>query len=65
MIEHAGDGDYLISIMTAESFEQSSAAAEKSLHSIDAYHQEFEKDTWESGSRLELLVDLNRIDEVR
>lgn len=64
-LEHAGDGDYLISIMTAESFEQSRAAVEKSLRSIDAYHQQFKKDTWETGSRLELLVDLNRIDEVR
>jgi hypothetical protein len=39
-------------------------AVEQSLHAIDAYHQQFKKDTWESGRRLELLVDLNRLDEL-
>lgn len=50
--------------MTAENFQQSQVAIASSLHSIDAYHQQFKRDTWESGSRLELLVDLNRLHEL-
>ena len=50
--------------MVAESFEQSKAAVEASLHDVDAYHRQFKRDTWESGRRLELLVDLNRLDEL-
>ena len=64
-LEHASDGDYLIGVMTAQSFGASRAAFERSVHSIDAYHQQFKRDAWESGERLELLVDLNRIGEPR
>lgn len=42
-LEQAEDGDYLIGVMCAENFEQSRAAVESSLHSIDAYHQHFKK----------------------
>ncbi|PYE53657.1 DUF6176 family protein [Deinococcus yavapaiensis] len=63
-LEQSSDGDYLIAVMTAQSFEQSRAAVQTSLHEIDAYHQQFKRDTWESGKQLELLVDLNRIDEL-
>ena len=62
-LERAADGDYLIGIMTAESFEQSRAAFEQSIHGIDACHRQFKRDAWESGQRLELLVDLNRMGE--
>lgn len=63
-LEQTEDGDYLIGMMCVENFEQSRAAVERSLHSIDAYHQQFKKDTWESGKRLELLVELNRLSEL-
>lgn len=63
-LECAADGEYLIAVMCADSFEQSRAAVEHSLHSIDAYHRQFQKDTWASGERLELLVDLNRLGEL-
>ena len=49
--------------MVAGSFEQSRRAVEASLHTIDAYRQQFKRYTWASGRRLELLVDLNRLDE--
>lgn len=62
-LEQATDGDYLIGIITAESFETSQEAVEKSLHDIDAYHKQFQKDTWESGQQLEPLVYLDRLDE--
>jgi hypothetical protein len=63
-LEQAKDGDFLIAVMTADSFEQSKAAVQSSLHDIDAYHQQFKRDAWDSGQRLELLVDLNRLDEL-
>jgi len=57
------EGDFLIYIMKAESFEKSQKAAASSTHEIDKYHQEFKRETWEGGSQLELLVDLDRINE--
>jgi hypothetical protein len=62
-LERAGDGDYLIAYIRAESLEQSQKAVTTSTHAIDAYHKAFKKECWEGGERLELLVDLNRIDE--
>jgi len=63
-LERAADGDYLIGVMTAESFERSQQAVRESVHAIDAYHQQFKRDTWESVEPLELLVDLNRLAEL-
>ncbi len=62
-LEQARDGDYLIGYIRAESLEQSQEAVKKSTHAIDAYHQAFKKDCWESGEKLEGLVDLNRANE--
>lgn len=62
-LEQAADGDYLIGVITAESFETSKEAVEKSSYDIDAYHKQFQKDTWESGKQLEQLVYLDRLDE--
>lgn len=61
-LEQVEGSDYLIAVMTAESFEQSEKAVKQSPHPIDAYHQQFKKDAWESGKRLELLLELNRIE---
>ncbi len=63
-LEQTVDGDHLIGVITAESFEASKAAVEQSLHDIDAYHKQFQQDTWESGKPLELLVSLDRLDEL-
>lgn len=62
-LDQSEDGDYLIGVMTAESFERSQATVQESKHAIDIYHQKFKRDTWESGEPLELLVDLNRLKE--
>ncbi|MGH2585019.1 MAG: DUF6176 family protein [Dehalococcoidia bacterium] len=59
-LDRAGDGDFLIYYMKAESFGRATAAVQRSPHAIDAYHQQFKRDTWVSGQRLELLVDLTR-----
>ncbi len=52
------DGDYLICYMRSGDKKKAVEAARKSLHEIDAYHQQFKKDTWESGKHAELLVDM-------
>lgn len=62
-LERTADGDYLIGVMTAESFQRSQAAVRESKHDIDTYHQQFKRDTWESGEPLELLINLNRLKE--
>lgn len=48
-LEQGEDGEYLIGIMTAESFERAQGAVRESNHDIDAYHQRFKRETWESG----------------
>ena len=53
-----GGVDFLICYMRAESFERAESAVKASIHEIDAYHQTFKKETWESGQVAELLVDL-------
>jgi hypothetical protein len=63
-LDSAPDGDYLIAIMKAESFEKSQNVFEKSTHAIDRYHQQFKKDAWASIHQVKLLVDLDRISEV-
>jgi len=63
-LDSSDEGDFLIYYMKAENMEKSRAVAKKSDRSIDAYHQKFKEETWESGKRLELLVDLDRIAEV-
>ena len=57
-LDSTADGDYLIYIMKAESFEKAKQAAENSTHSIDEYHLKFKQETWEDGKKLETLVDL-------
>jgi hypothetical protein len=60
-LDRTDDGEYLIAVMKAESFEQSKRAVEASSHDIDRYHQAFKADAWESVRPLEVLVDLERI----
>ena len=63
-LDQTSEGDFLISIMKAESFEKAREAMEKSVHEIDKFHQQFKQETWEDGKKLELLVDLDRISEI-
>ena len=50
--------DYLLSYMRADSLKKAQDTAKQSEHPIDAYHQQFKKDTWVGGTRAKLLVDL-------
>ncbi len=63
-LDHTSEGDFLIYVMKAESFEKAAQAVSASKHHIDAYHQRFKKATWDTREQLELLVDLDRIDEL-
>jgi len=62
--DHTSEGDFLIYVMKAENFERSEQAANLSTHDIDQYHRRFKSETWDDRTQLELLVDLDRIDEV-
>ncbi len=55
-------GDYLI--IRARNLKQAADVVERSTHGIDAFHKAFQRDTWESGEGLELLVDLSRLEVV-
>lgn len=50
--------DYLLSYMRADSLKKAQDTVKQSEHPIDAYHQQFKKDTWVGGTRAKLLVDL-------
>jgi hypothetical protein len=63
-LDHTPDGDFLIYIVKAASFEKAAEAAAASSHDIDEYHRDFKRSTWESRQDLDLLVDLDRINEV-
>ena len=53
--------DYLLSYMRTGDMERAKRVAKESIHDIDAYHQQFKRDTWVRGSvtELQLLVDLS------
>jgi hypothetical protein len=54
--------DYLLCYMRAESIKKAHEVVKLSLHAIDAYHQQFKKDTWVDGKTARLLVDLVNVD---
>ncbi len=64
-LDRTGDGDFLVYVMKAESFDRAKRAAVASLHALDAYHRQFKQDVWLERQELELLVDLDRIAELR
>jgi hypothetical protein len=57
-LDRRDDGDYLISIMTTSDMKRSQAVGRESTHDIDAFHQAFKRDTWDSADPLEALVEL-------
>ena len=62
-LDRRDDGDYLIGMMTTASSDRSQAVALEATHDIDAYHQVFQREVWESVEVLERLVELQRRDE--
>lgn len=63
-LDQTSEGDFLIYVMRAKSFEKVKDSIKKSTHSIDKYHQNFKAETYEDGKKLELLIDLDRISEI-
>jgi hypothetical protein len=61
-LDRTEHGDYLIGFMRAGDLDAAAEVVAHSPHPIDAYHQAFKRDTWESGERLELLVDLENVE---
>ncbi len=59
------DGDFLVYYMKAENLQKAEKVAKESRHAIDSYHKQFKRDTWDRIEELELLVDFDRITEVR
>ncbi len=57
-LDQTNEGDFLIYLMKAESFEKSNQAGENYVQEIDKFHRQFKLETWEVGKKLELLVDL-------
>lgn len=57
-LDQNSEGDFLIYFMKAESFEKAKNAVQKSIYDIDEYHQQFKKDCWLDGKKLENLIDL-------
>lgn len=62
-LDQTSDGDFLIYYLKARSLEQAGQAAQQSRHEIDAYHQEFKRDTWDTRKPLELLIDFENFTE--
>lgn len=52
--------DYLLCFMRSESMEHARQAGKTSQHAIDAYHKQFQAETWVAGTNISatLLVDL-------
>ena len=51
------NGDCLIYYTKALNLEEAREAVLRSHHAIDAFHQEFKRETWETRTPLELLID--------
>lgn len=64
-LDRTEHGDFLIIYMKAESFAKSAGAVQKSVHAIDEYHRQFKRETWDEHGELELLLDLDRITEIK
>ncbi len=64
-LDSSEHGDYLIGYLRAGSLKQAAEEVAVSTYDIDAYHTAFQRDTWDAGERLELLVDLSRLEGAR
>jgi hypothetical protein len=60
-LEQSETGDYLIYFIKAIDLKLATEVAAKSAHAIDAYHKQFQREHWGARTRLELLIDFDRI----
>jgi hypothetical protein len=61
-LDSTDEGDFLIYYMKAESLERAREVGRKSAHAVDEYYHQFQRETFESGKQLELLIDFDRIE---
>ncbi len=64
-LDQNSEGDFLIYVMKAVNFEKSKEVFEKSAHAIGNNHQNFKDEYWEDSKKLEMLIDLDRIGEIK
>ena len=64
-LDQTTEGDFLIYLMKAESLEKANTAVKASVHAIDEYHQNFKRECFADGKPLEMLLDLDRISEIK
>ena len=60
-LDETDEGDFLVYYVKVRSLEQAEQVVQRSQHAIDAYHQEFKRDAWESRKPLELLIDFENL----
>jgi hypothetical protein len=63
-LDQTAEGDFLIYYLKAGNLEEAAHAAQQSQHAIDAYHQQFKHDAWESRKPLDLLIDFENFDRL-
>lgn len=64
-LDQTNEGDFLFYLIKVENFEKAKKAVQKSIHKIDEYHQNFKRETWEDGKKLEMLIDLDRLPQIK
>jgi hypothetical protein len=63
-LESGDAGDFLIYYMKADNIERAREVGRVSTHAIDEYHRTFLSEVCESRQGLELLIDLDRTEEL-
>ncbi len=59
-LHETDDEAFLVYYMRSASIEHAQKIAKESTTAIEQYHREFKRHAWQSVSRLELLVDIER-----
>jgi hypothetical protein len=62
-LDRTAEGDFLIYYLKAKSLNAAAEAVSQSLHPIDAYHQQFKREAWDTREQLELLIDFENLPE--
>jgi hypothetical protein len=60
-LDRTAHGDFLVYYMKARSLEEARRVVQASQHPIDAYHERFKRETWDSQAPLELLIDFESL----
>ena len=62
-LDQSAAGCYLIYFIKALDLDRANQVAARSTHAIDDFHKRFQREHWRERSRLELLVDFDRLSE--